>query len=293
MVILVEPPAEAIAAKMSIPVAAMRSMRFMNSILLGPGRGHVVVAPHPAAAFYALRKNRGVFDHITIRVNDLDASRAFYTAALGEPTYDGAFTQWGDFIVAHSGALTEHLHVAWGASNRAAVDEWWERMTSLGYVDNGQPGTRPQYNPSYYGAFVLDPDGNNIERVHHDRTRPDQIDHVWLRTSDVVATKRFYDTVARIVGINLVTFDSEKVRYTDGAGSFTFVLGDELTRNAHFAFGVSDTETVDTFHAAALAAGYPDNGAPGERPQYHPGYYAAFVFDPDGDNVEAVYHGRP
>jgi predicted lactoylglutathione lyase len=82
------------------------------------------------------------------------------------------------------------------------------------------------------------------------------------------------------------------VRYTDGAGSFTFITGDELTRNVHLAFGVQDEATVDAFYKAAIAAGYADNGAPGERAQYHPGYYAAFVIDPNGLNVEAVYHGR-
>jgi catechol 2,3-dioxygenase-like lactoylglutathione lyase family enzyme len=233
-----------------------------------------------------------VFDHVTIRVSDLEASKAFYKAALGEPTYDGAFTAWGNFDIAHNGPVAENLHAAWGARDREAVDEWWERMTSLGYADNGQPGTRPQYNPSYYGAFVLDPDGNNVERVHHDRTRPDEIDHLWLRTEDVVATKQFYDAVSRVVGINLVTFDSEKVRYTDGAGSFTFITGDQLTRNVHLAFGAPDRATVDAFYETAVAAGYADNGEPGERPQYHPGYYAAFVLDPNGHNIEAVFHDR-
>ena len=60
----------------------------------------------------------------------------------------------------------------------------------------------------------------------------------------------------------------------------------------HLAFGVHDVATVERFHEVATAAGYPDNGAPGERPQYHPGYYGAFVLDPDGHNVEAVFHDR-
>jgi predicted lactoylglutathione lyase len=60
----------------------------------------------------------------------------------------------------------------------------------------------------------------------------------------------------------------------------------------HLAFKAADRDTVDEFHRVALAAGYRDNGAPGERPQYHPGYYGAFVLDPDGHNVEAVYHER-
>ena len=65
----------------------------------------------------------------------------------------------------------------------------------------------------------------------------------------------------------------------------------ELTGRHHLAFQASDRATVDAFHATALANGGSDNGAPGERP-YHPGYYAAFALDPDGNNIEAVYHGE-
>jgi catechol 2,3-dioxygenase-like lactoylglutathione lyase family enzyme len=62
--------------------------------------------------------------------------------------------------------------------------------------------------------------------------------------------------------------------------------------NVHVAFGVPGTDAVTAFHEVALAARYRDNGGPGERPQYHPGYYGAFVFDPGGHNVEAVLHDR-
>lgn len=65
----------------------------------------------------------------------------------------------------------------------------------------------------------------------------------------------------------------------------------ELTGRTHLAFQAKDRAAVDAFHKAALAAGGKDHGAPGERP-YHPGYYAAFVLDPDGNNIEAVYHGE-
>jgi catechol 2,3-dioxygenase-like lactoylglutathione lyase family enzyme len=64
------------------------------------------------------------------------------------------------------------------------------------------------------------------------------------------------------------------------------------TENVHLAFAAPDRETVDGFHRVATAAGYRDNGPPGERAVYHPGYYAAFVLDPDGHNVEAVFHDR-
>ena len=65
-----------------------------------------------------------------------------------------------------------------------------------------------------------------------------------------------------------------------------------LTEDVHIAFATDDDATVRAFHAAALAAGYEDNGAPGERAVYHPGYYGAFVLDPDGHNIEVVNHNR-
>ena len=76
-----------------------------------------------------------------------------------------------------------------------------------------------------------------------------------------------------------------------GEGASFSVLRGEPTENVHVAFTAPDSETVDEFHRIALAAGYRDNGAPGER-RYHPGYYGAFVLDPDGNNVEAVCHNR-
>ena len=74
--------------------------------------------------------------------------------------------------------------------------------------------------------------------------------------------------------------------------AFSVVAGGDATENVHLAFTATDDETVDRFHAEATAAGYRDNGPPGERPVYHEGYYAAFVLDPDGNNVEVVNHNR-
>ena len=77
----------------------------------------------------------------------------------------------------------------------------------------------------------------------------------------------------------------------EGSEDFWIAPG-EPTAPVHIAFAAPDRATVDAFHAAALAAGGRDNGRPGLRPQYHAGYYAAYVFDPDGNNVEAVFHDR-
>jgi catechol 2,3-dioxygenase-like lactoylglutathione lyase family enzyme len=237
-------------------------------------------------------ENLRVFDHLTIRVSDLGASRRFYVEALGLPTHDGELVEWRDFSIVAGGPVTRNLHVGFGAEDRDAVDAWWNRMTEAGYESDGEPGPRPEYTQSYYGAFVLDPDGNSIEAVHHYRSRTHDIDHVWLRTRDVAAARRFYTTVAAAVGIELVREGDDFVRFSDGDGSFTFVHGETPTESVHAAFGVKDRAAVEAFHAAAVGAGYRDNGSPGERPAYHPGYYGAYVLDPDGHNVEAVCHGQ-
>ena len=131
-----------------------------------------------------------MFDHVDITVSDLAASRAFYCEALGPPTVEGEWIEWGDFgiqRVDEDHPLTRNLHVGFGAHDRAQVDRWWKRMTGAGYESDGEPGERPQYSESYYGAFVLDPDGNSIESVHHHNTNPEAsvIDHLWLRTRSV------------------------------------------------------------------------------------------------------------
>lgn len=119
------------------------------------------------------------------------------------------------------------------------------------------------------------------------------IDHVQLVVEDLEASQRFYAAVFEAIGIPM------------GGTGPGFFWADELfvssadspaaqgvlTGRHHLAFQARDREMVEAFHRAALAAGGKDNGAPGER-AYHPGYYAAFVLDPDGNNIEAVFHGE-
>ncbi|RZJ30402.1 MAG: VOC family protein [Brevundimonas sp.] len=111
------------------------------------------------------------------------------------------------------------------------------------------------------------------------------IDHVHLRAKDLTASKVFYGAVFNTLGI---PFHEEDTHLW--ADEFWIDAGDHPT-HVHLAFQAPDQDTVRRFHAAALSAGGRDNGAPGERKIYHPGYYAAFVLDPDGNNIEAVYHG--
>ena len=114
------------------------------------------------------------------------------------------------------------------------------------------------------------------------------IDHIHLRTQDLAAMTRFYRAVLEAVGVPIVEGETPAGKHFQ-ADELWVDVG-EPASHVHLAFQAWDRETVDRFHAAALAHGGRDNGAPGERP-YHPGYYAAFAYDPDGNNIEAVFHG--
>ncbi len=119
------------------------------------------------------------------------------------------------------------------------------------------------------------------------------IDHVQLVVADLPASRRFYTALFDALGVKLsgegkdyFWADELFVSTADSAAA-----AGKLTGRHHLAFQAKDRATVEAWHQAGLAAGGTDNGAPGERP-YHPGYYAAFLLDPDGNNVEAVHHGE-
>ena len=118
-------------------------------------------------------------------------------------------------------------------------------------------------------------------------------DHVGLNVKDSAASRAFYERALAPLGYRVVlAFDeSKRVGFgTSGKPEFWINEREPFGTGTHVAFTCDDRATVDAFHAAALAAGGRDNGAPGLREQYHPTYYAAFVLDPDGNNLEAVCH---
>ena len=240
-----------------------------------------------------------MFDHVTIRASDLDATERFYDLVLGtlgiDKTHsDDDLAEWDDFSLSAASddrPVTRGLHIAFAAPSRAHVDQFWRAGTDAGYRDDGPPGPRPQYGGDYYGSFLLDPDGNSAEAVRHGTTPERGIDHLWLRVADVAATKRFYEEVARHAGFRLRRDLAERTQFAGEGRSFSVVAG-RPTEHVHIAFPVDENSKVDAFHAALTAAGYRDNGGPGERPIYHEGYYGAFVLDPDGNNVELVNHNR-
>ena len=118
------------------------------------------------------------------------------------------------------------------------------------------------------------------------------IDHVQLVVKDLAASKRFYAAAFKVLGIPLAG-EGDDYFWADELFISTKdskAAQGALTGRHHLAFQAKDQAMVDAFYKAVLAAGGKDNGKPGKRP-YHPGYYACFVLDPDGNNIEAVFHG--
>lgn len=118
------------------------------------------------------------------------------------------------------------------------------------------------------------------------------IDHVQLVVKDIDASRKFYDAIFQVLNVPLggtigQSFWYDELFVSPKGGPETIGL---FTGRVHLAFQAADQAMVDAFHKAGIAAGGKDNGAPGMR-SYHPGYYAAFLTDPDGNNIEAVYHG--
>jgi catechol 2,3-dioxygenase-like lactoylglutathione lyase family enzyme len=233
-----------------------------------------------------------MFDHVQIAVSDLGASERFYRTVLevlgAEPVRaDERLVEWREWDI--FGTDREHpvsrgLHVGW----QAGVD--------AGYRSDGAPGPRPAYSSDYYGGFLLDPDGNSVEAVHGTRGHAvpaGAIDHLWLRVGDLDASRRFYAAIAPHAGLRPGDDEASRVQFRGADFSFSLIDDDRpSTEHVHIAFAADRDDTVRAFHAAALAAGFEDNGPPGERRAYHPGYYGGFVLDPDGNNIEVVNHNR-
>jgi catechol 2,3-dioxygenase-like lactoylglutathione lyase family enzyme len=201
-----------------------------------------------------------VFDHVLVAVSDLAASTRFYRTVLGiEPPHaDDEIVEWGDWdtlLTNSTHPVTRGLHVAFRVDRASAA--------------------------------LIDPDGTRVETVPADGERAGRIDHLSLRVRDPQASKRFYATIAPYAGLRLEHDEEDAVRFTGLS-----LIRDERppTEHVHIAFRAHEDATVRAFHAAALAAGYTDHGAPGKRPHYHAGYYGAFVLDPDGHNIEVVNH---
>ena len=155
-----------------------------------------------------------MFERVTVHASDREASQRFYDLVLGtlavEPT---------DFLVT-SGPPTRGLHIGFVAQSREEVDDFWRAGVDAGYRSDGEPGPRPQYKDDYYGAFLLDPDGNSAEAVHHDDLRRGgSIDHLWVRVADLALAREAFPDLT-------IGYESpERVRFGGANGSISLVVG--------------------------------------------------------------------
>jgi catechol 2,3-dioxygenase-like lactoylglutathione lyase family enzyme len=121
------------------------------------------------------------------------------------------------------------------------------------------------------------------------------IDHIGLKVADIERSREFYREVLATLGLDLLADFAvgreHHVGFGRGRPSFWISSGKVTRGDAHVAFIAASRAEVEAFHAVALSLGGRDNGAPGIRAQYHPNYFGAFVYDADGHNIEAVYHG--
>jgi catechol 2,3-dioxygenase-like lactoylglutathione lyase family enzyme len=202
----------------------------------------------------------GLFQRVTIRVSEPAASEGFYAAVLAtigiERTHSGSdFGTWRDFALAAADAAhppTRRLHIGFAAPSREHVDQFWRVGTAAGYPDDGPPGPRPQYSEDYYGAFLLDPDGNSAEAVHHGSLPAGAaIDHLWIRVGDLDATRRFYESIAPEAGLRVDQPTPDRVRCraapqsARGLGSFSLLPG-RPTENLHMAFAATGGEAEES-----------------------------------------------
>jgi catechol 2,3-dioxygenase-like lactoylglutathione lyase family enzyme len=242
-----------------------------------------------------------VFDHVTLRIPDLELARNAFGAVLDEleitqTASTPTFAVWGNFAMTQTDddhPIARRVHIALIAPTRAHVDRFARAGIDAGFVDDGPAGPRPDYADDYYAAFLKDGAGNSFEAVYRDGERPaGNIDHLAIRVADVEASTAFYSTIGAAAGLTIRRQAAERAAFSVGAsdGSLLLIAG-EATQNVHIAFS-GDERKVRRFHEDALAAGYRSNGEPGERTRYHDGYYAAYVLDPDGNNIEVVDHHR-
>jgi catechol 2,3-dioxygenase-like lactoylglutathione lyase family enzyme len=145
-------------------------------------------------------------------------------------------------------------------------------------------------HPTRRHAWLPLPGGSRRARSKLEGVSLPLIDHLALRVRDLRRSRTFYEQALEPFGVEVVESAQGPGFAIEGGGDFWIGEGEPPAAPVHVAFAAADRATVDKFHRAAVEAGGRDNGAPGLRPQYHAGYYAAFVIDPDGNNVEAVFH---
>lgn len=188
-----------------------------------------------------------MFARVAIRASELDASARFFGLVLPQL---GVEAEPGELAVVQATErepATRGLHMGMAAASRAHVDAFWQAGVDAGFASDGEPGLRPEYADDYYGAFLLDPDGNSIEAVHSGGLRQGGlIDHLWIRVQHAGMTRRFYEATAAQAGAGegagfLLVASEERLARFRGAGgaSFTVVEGPEPTVGLDMTIGAA------------------------------------------------------
>ena len=179
-----------------------------------------------------------MFDRVTIRASDFAASERFYDTVLA--TLGVERSGFAVIAAESDDAVTRDGHLGFAARSRGEVDAFWRAGTEAGYRDDGAPGPRPVYSPDYYGSFLLDPDGNSAEGVHHENMRRGgTVDHVWIRVADFAASRAFYDELAPRIGFELAAGRDDYARYAGRGSTFSIMPGERPTRGLVMAFAVT------------------------------------------------------
>jgi catechol 2,3-dioxygenase-like lactoylglutathione lyase family enzyme len=194
-----------------------------------------------------------MFDRVTLHAGDVEASRRFYEivlTTLGLIRTDAGRDRpvWQEFgLQPGEDKVTRRLHIGFAAPSREHVERFWQEGVHAGYASDGEPGPRSQYRDDYYGAFLLDPDGNSAEAVHHGAVRTDgAIDHLWIRVSDLAASRAFYAELAQDAEMRIGTDLAERVSFVAPAGgSFSLVPGEPTEALAMGIPAVRGAATID------------------------------------------------
>lgn len=204
-----------------------------------------------------------MFAHVTIRAADAAASELFYATVLdGLPAGDWR-TDLRVEQAAGGDGVTRHLHVAFVTTSREQVDAFWRTGVAAGYESGGAPGPRSIYSEAYYGGFLLDPEGNSAEAVHHGREREpgSAIDHLWIGVADLDASLRFWEAVAPPLGLTVYGHRPERFHVGARGRSFALVAdGRPATCNLELGIRVQGGDAARMVHEAAVAAGWRGDG---------------------------------
>jgi predicted lactoylglutathione lyase len=240
-----------------------------------------------------------VIDHLMLRVRDLESATERLKAALHEllvtqTRRSRSVSSWGNFALAQAQAeraISRRIHVTFVAPTQEHVDRFASTGIGAGLVAAGAP-LRGAYEGDFYATCLQDGAGNCFEAVHRNGARPSgTVDQVAIGVADVALSTVFYLAIGPHVGLSLRQQLEDRTIFDVASGGALSLIQGVPSKNVHLAFSGGDGD-VRRFHADAAATGYDSNGEPGERPQYHDGYYAAFVLDPDGNQVEVVDHRR-